>query len=53
MLYLISKKGKRREKKPTSTKTVLEKYNRGPKKDNRKKKKKKSVDKKDYNYGKK
>ena len=39
MLYLISKKGKKREKKPTSTKTVLEKYNRGPK-DNRKKKKK-------------
>ena len=39
MLYLISKKGKKREKKPTSTKTVSEKYNRGPKKDNRKKKK--------------
>lgn len=38
MLYLISKKEKKKEKKPTSTKTVLEKYNSGLK-DNRKKKK--------------
>lgn len=38
MLYLISKKGKKKEKKQTTAKTVLEKYNRGLKDDRKKKK---------------